>query len=75
MQKVESFRRLNQENDTFFLNIQEFLKALNWSNITTEEFKNLLLDSVTHRNATAKMVETLFGKLSESQLQILSSRL
>ncbi len=75
MQKVMAFKRLNTENDTFFLNIHECLKALNWSTITIDEFKSLLLDSQTHRNATAKMVESLFGQLSESQLAILSSRL
>lgn len=73
MQKVASFRRLNTENDTFFLNIHEFLKALNWSNITIEEFRNLLTGSQVHRQATAKIIQDLFGNLSESQLQILSS--
>lgn len=75
MQKVMAFRRLNTENDTFFLNISEYLKALNWSTITIDEFKSLLGDSQLHRNATAQMVESLFGKLSETQQQILSSRL
>ncbi len=75
MQKVASFRRLNTENDTFFLNIHEFLKALNWSAITIDEFKSLLLDSQAHRNATTQMVENLFGQLSESQRAILSSHL
>ena len=75
MQKVQAFRRLNQENDTFFLNIQEFLKALNWSTITIEEFKELLIGSQTHRLATAKMVENLFGQLSENQRMTLSNLL
>lgn len=75
MQKVMAFRKLNEENDTFFLNIQEFLKALNWSTITIEEFRQLLISSSTHRNATLKMMESLFGQLSESQRTILSSHL
>jgi len=74
MQKVASFRRLITENDSFFLNISEYLKALNWSNITTDELQNLLLGSQAHRNANAEMVQKLFGHLSESQLAILSSR-
>ena len=75
MQKVAAFRRLNVENDTFFLNIHEYLKALNWSTITIEELKTLLIGSVTHRQATAKIVENLFGQLSESQIATLSSHL
>lgn len=75
MQKVASFRRLNEENDTFFLNIHEYLKALNWSTITIDEFKSLLTDSQTHRHATLEMMESLFGQLSESQRAILSSHL
>ncbi len=75
MQKVAAFRRLNEENDTFFLNIHEYLKALNWSTITTDELKTLLIGSVTHRQATAKIVESLFGQLSESQIATLSSHL
>lgn len=73
MQKVAEFRKLNTENDTFFLNIQEYLRALNWSNITIEELRSLLLGSEVHREATAKMIESLFGHLSPSQRQILSS--
>lgn len=73
MQKVAAFRRLNTENDTFFLNIHEYLKALNWSNITIDELKSLLVGSQVHREATAKTIQHLFGQLSESQLQILSS--
>lgn len=73
MQKVAAFRRLNTENDTFFLSIQEYLKALNWSNITIEELKSLLVGSQVHREATAKTMQALFGQLSENQLRTLSS--
>lgn len=73
MQKVAAFRKLNTENDTFFLNISEYLKAFNWSNITREELLNLLQDSTIRRQATAKMMESLFAQLSPNQQQTLNN--
>lgn len=66
MQKVESFRRLNTENDTFFLNISEYLKALNWSNITRAELLSILNDSTIKVEATKKMMGNLFDQLSQN---------
>lgn len=71
--KVEAFRKLNESNDTFFLNISEYLKALNWSNITKEELVTILLGSETHRKAEREMMEKLFENLSESQKATLNS--
>lgn len=73
MEKVDAFRKLNETNDTFFLNISEYLKALNWSNITREELVDILQNSMLHREATDKTMEVLFGQLSESQRATLSS--
>ena len=72
MQKVEAFKKLNNNNDTFFLNIQEFLKALNWSNITKNELLNILKDSTIRIQATEKVMLSLFEKLSPDQIQTLS---
>lgn len=72
MQKVEAFKRLNTENDTFFLNIQEYLKALNWSNITREELINILKESTLRIQATEKVLLGLFEKLSPEMQGALS---
>lgn len=71
--KVEAFRKLNETNDTFFLNISEYLKAFNWSNITKDELLLILQDSTTHRQAESEMMEKLFGSLSENQKATLNS--
>lgn len=73
MEKVASFRKLNESNDTFFLNISEYLKALNWSNITKDELMDILQNSVTHRQATTEMMTKLFDNLSENQKATLNS--
>jgi len=73
LEKVKEFRRLNEENDTFFLNINEYLTALNWSNITREELLNILSGSATRRKATLEIVEKVYGKLSDEQRATLSS--
>lgn len=62
MQKVEAFKNLDSQNDTFFLNIQEFLKALNWSNITREEYQTLLKESIIKREATEKVMQEILEK-------------
>ena len=71
MQKVIAFRKLNEQNDTFFLNINEYLAALNWSNITKDELMNLLMDSVIHREAAESMMQRMFGNLSQEQIATL----
>lgn len=73
LQKVKAFRQLNESSDTFFLNISEYLKALNWSNITRDELMDILHNSTIHREATNELMEKLFGSLSESQKATLSS--
>lgn len=73
LEKVESFRKLNESNDTFFLNIQEYLKALNWLTITKDELLLILQGSETHRKAEREMMAKLFGNLSESQKATLSN--
>lgn len=69
MEKVEAFKKLNTENDVFFLNIQEYLKALNWSNITKAELLNILRDSTIRMQATQKMILNLYEKLSPEMQQ------
>lgn len=59
MQKVEAFKELDKLNDTFFLNIQEFLTALNLSNITKTQYENLMSASVAIRKAMAAMESSL----------------
>ncbi|MES2592412.1 MAG: hypothetical protein V4608_11035 [Bacteroidota bacterium] len=73
LQKVAEFRKLNESNDTFFLNISEYLKALNWSNITREELLDTLNNSTMYRKETSRMMGELFGNLSESQKATLNS--
>lgn len=71
MQKVEAFKRLDTENDTFFLNIQEYLKVLNWSNITRDELINILRDSRIRLEATLKTMQKLFEQpLPESEMSL-----
>lgn len=65
MQKVVAFRRLNQENDTFFLNTNEFLRPYNWSNITPDELRNLLLGSEQDRKAREESLRRVFGLPSQ----------
>lgn len=59
MQKVEAFKELDKMNDTFFLNIQEYLTALNLSNITKTQYENLMSASVAIRKAMAAMESSL----------------
>lgn len=59
MQKVEAFKELDKINDTFFLNIQEYLTALNLSNITKTQYENLMSASVAIRKAMAAMESSL----------------
>lgn len=72
MDKVQAFKKLNTENDTFFLNISEYLKALNWSNISREELLNILKDSTLRMQATEKMIYNLYEKLSPEVQQTLN---
>lgn len=51
LQKVEAFRELDKLDDCFFLNIQEFLQALNLQNITKTEYENLMSASRQARQA------------------------
>ena len=61
MQKVAAFKELDRLNDTFFLNIQEYLEAFNLSNISKNEFDNLMTASLRVRVA----METMLSSLSE----------
>ncbi len=72
MAKVNAFRKLNTENDTFFLNIHEYLTALNWSNITKDELLNILKDSTIRSQAAEKMMQSLYEKLSPEVQQTLN---
>lgn len=73
MEKVKAFKELNEQSDSFFLSISEYLKALNWSNITREELLDILNNSSIHRQARNEVLENLFGKLSETQKATLNS--
>lgn len=59
MQKVEAFKRLDKQDDAFFLNIQEFLGQLNLSNITKDQYEKLLKESRIVREAMEKMLSSL----------------
>lgn len=59
MQKVEAFKRLDKQDDAFFLNIQEFLGQLNLSNITRDQYEKLLKESRVVREAMEKMLSSL----------------
>jgi hypothetical protein len=61
MQKVAAFKELDRLNDTFFLNIQEYLEAFNLSNISKREFETLMTASLQVRVA----METMLSSLSE----------
>lgn len=57
MQKVEAFKKLNSKDDSFFLNIQELLEALNLQNITKAALEKLLHKSQIVREAMARMMK------------------
>ncbi len=59
LQKVEAFKKMDSIDDTFFLNIQEYLAALNLHNISKTEYENLMSVSRQARAALEKMKEIL----------------
>lgn len=62
LQKVQALRLLNESNDTFFLNISEYLRALNWSNITREELMDILQNSEIYRRLAQEQITKVFEK-------------
>ena len=72
LQKVEMFKRMNNENDTFFLNIREYLQALNWSNISRQELLNMLKQSAFDLKTSLSIMGNLCGVPSEDLSKILS---
>lgn len=56
MQKVESFKKMNKKDDSFFLNIQEYLKVLNLSNITKDDLDKLLAEAIQRTRAMKKIL-------------------
>ena len=62
LQKVEAFKELDKLNDTFFLNIQEYLEAFNLQNITKSQFENLMTASQQTRKAMSMWMDSLSEK-------------
>jgi len=59
MEKVDMFKRMDNLDDTFFLNIQEYLEVFGLSNITKIHLQELLKESRTLREAMERMLNTL----------------
>jgi len=57
--KVDSFMRMDSHDDTFFLNIQEYLEAFGLSNITKIHLNQLLKESRTLRQAMERILSSL----------------
>lgn len=55
LQKVEAFKKMDRMDDSFFLNIQEFLTALNLQNISKTEYENLMSVSRIARKSLEEM--------------------
>ncbi len=55
LQKVEAFKKMDKMDDSFFLNIQEFLTALNLQNISKTEYENLMSVSRIARKSLEEM--------------------
>lgn len=62
MQKVESFKQLDRQDDTFFLNIQELLEGLGLSNITKNQYEKLLQESRATRQVMQRTLSSLLEK-------------
>jgi hypothetical protein len=73
LEKVEAFKRLNNEDDTFFLNIREYLVALNWSNISRIELLNILKQSTFDIKTSLSIVGKICGVQSEEMSKILNT--
>ncbi len=56
LQKVESFKKLMKNDDSFFLIIQEYLKVLNLSNITKGDLDKLLEEALSRTQAMKKIL-------------------
>jgi hypothetical protein len=59
LQKVAAFKELDQTNDTFFLNIQEYLEVFGLLSITKIQYEALLNESRIVRQSLEKMLNTL----------------
>lgn len=57
LQKVEVFKKLDKQDDGFFLNIQELLNQLGLTNITRESLQDLLKESRIAREAIERMMK------------------
>lgn len=55
LQKVEAFKKMDKMDDSFFLNIQEFLTALSLQNISKTEYENLMSASRIARKSLEEM--------------------
>lgn len=62
LQKVEAFKLLDKENDSFFLQTQQYLKALNLSNITREKLQEMFKESLVRIRAMHEVLKRESGK-------------
>lgn len=58
MQKVQAFKDMEKENDSFFLAIQELLEQLSLSGITKAQLEKLLRESRILRESMERMLNT-----------------
>lgn len=58
MQKVAAFKLLDKQDDSFFLNTQEYLEPLGLSNTTRDQLTKLLRESQILRATLEKMVSS-----------------
>lgn len=63
MQKVDAFKLMDKDDDTFFLGIRELLGPLGLSNITKEQLEQLLKHSQAVRGAMERMLKSQSAKL------------
>lgn len=59
LEKVDMFKEMDSQDDTFFLNIQQYLDVFGLSNITKPHLQELLKESRTLRVAMERMLNTL----------------
>lgn len=62
LQKVSVFKELDLKDDSFFLNIQEYLEQLGLANITKTQYENLMIASRLVREAMEKTLQSLSEK-------------
>lgn len=58
-EKVEAFKQLDKQNDSFFLNIQEYLIPFGLQNCTKTQYDHLMQESKILRQSMEKMLSSL----------------